>query len=229
MNIFQVYKIILGIIVAVFVVTFLINFMGDYLGLNTQTNTYKAMNSFRSAVQDVYSTGNSVEFNQLSQRGMPECSIMPADETGPMHIKCGSIRMSFFTPLIFTGEKEGGLLIERTHLDYGWTNFYIVLAVQNEAEISAIKNTLEEKLLTENSQAFRNQLLVQIAVEKKKSELFPEEAGSVCEGLVSVSAGFIDILDDLEASLNSDSDFGIVNNLELSRDKHAEMEISGCT
>ncbi|MBU0898800.1 MAG: hypothetical protein KKB03_03705 [Nanoarchaeota archaeon] len=126
MNIFQVYKIILGLIVAAFVIFFVTNFLGDYVGLNTQTMTYKAMNELRDKMNDVYITGNSIEFSLLTKKGTPDCFVGSGEEYTSTEIKCGSLGMSFFTPLFFTEGGEGKLFINRNYLDFGWSKFYAV-------------------------------------------------------------------------------------------------------
>jgi len=156
MNIFQVYKIILGLIVAGFVVFFVANFLGDYVGLNTQTNTYKAMNNFRNVVQDVYNTGNSVEFNQFSQKTMPEIYIQPSESFQPMGIKSGSISMSFFTPIIFMKEKGQGFVLERNEIDLGWTKFYMVYAVSDLVVIFSPENTASLDLIKKITSSFQS-------------------------------------------------------------------------
>ncbi|MFH1444945.1 MAG: hypothetical protein ABIF08_00505, partial [Nanoarchaeota archaeon] len=126
MDIFQVYKIILGLIVAAMFIAFISTFLGDYMGLNTETMTYKAMNSFRDAVHDVYVTGDTLVFNELSKERIPECNIRSTIESEPTRVSCSSIRMPFFTPLAFSKEKDYEYTISRNEVDYGWTKFYMV-------------------------------------------------------------------------------------------------------
>lgn len=149
MNIFQVYKIIMGLVIAGFVIAFFATFMGDYAGLNTQTMTYKAMNNFRNSVHDVYITGNTVDFLELSQNGIDDCTVIPKEENEPTEIRCGSIGKSFFTPIMFTKEKEGGLFLERSYLDLGWTKFYMVSAI-SDMTVIFIPETIPAIVMMEN-------------------------------------------------------------------------------
>ena len=140
MNLFDVYKIILGLVLAGFVIVFAANFLGNYAGVNENTLTYKAMNDFRNSLQNVYTTGNSLEFSKLSQKGIDDCYLSPFSESEPTDIKCGSISMSFYTPVLFTKEKQDGLFLDRSNLDLGWTKFYAVSAVPNMVVIFAPEN-----------------------------------------------------------------------------------------
>jgi hypothetical protein len=124
MNVYMVFRIVLGIIASFFILFFLINYAGIYTEMQENTQCMLITKNFIKAAEDVYLSGNGVAYDDFSRL---ECDIIFDGTVEPALIRTMAGDQAVRTPMVFVpGEK---LLIEKESLDYGWWRFDFVEAL----------------------------------------------------------------------------------------------------
>ena len=135
MNVYMVFRMVLGIIASFFILFFLINYAGIYTEMQENTQCMLITKNFIKAAEDVYLSGNGVVFDDFSRL---DCDIIFDGKMEPALIRTMAGEQTVRIPMVFVpGEK---LLIEKESLDYGWWKFSFVEALP---EMTIIFNPME--------------------------------------------------------------------------------------
>lgn len=126
LNVFDVFKIILGIIIAVFILILLLRFAGSYMQLGESSRQASMMVNFRKAAENAYTTGISGDF-----------------ETGDAEVMLGyrppfietSIAMVNMEPVPLLLLPARKLSLHRNEYDLGWWKFYFIEAMPDYSVI----------------------------------------------------------------------------------------------
>jgi hypothetical protein len=137
-TIYQLFKIIFGLIASAFILYFLIHYTGVYITVQEDVQRVLIIQNFRKAVQDVYFTGNPVNFSDF---GRLDFTLYFNGQAEPPVMKSEVGDMVFLTPMFFSPSDD--IFIDRNHMDYGWFKFYFVEALP---EIYIIFNPLDTGL-----------------------------------------------------------------------------------
>jgi len=127
-EIYRVFQIVLGIILSVFILFILINYSGGYSGVQGSLNRATIVKNFITDSRSVYFTGNAINFTDFDAYDFSECNI---DWVREPHIVCVNddeeIRSeSILMPIFFN--KDSGVVITREVIDFGWWEFYYIMA-----------------------------------------------------------------------------------------------------
>lgn len=137
-TIYQLFKIIFGLIASVFILFFLVHYTGIYITTQEDVMRVLIIQNFRKAVQDVYFTGNPINFSDFRRL---DFTLHFDGQAEPPVMKSDVGETVFLTPMFFS--PSDNIFIDRNHLDYGWFKFYFVEALP---EISLIFNPLDTGL-----------------------------------------------------------------------------------
>ena len=66
-QVFQVFKLVMGIMISVFVLYFLVNYAGSYATVQEEMRLGKIMQNFDKGVRDVYTTGNPASYDGFAK------------------------------------------------------------------------------------------------------------------------------------------------------------------
>jgi hypothetical protein len=128
-TIYRVFQIILGIILSGFILYILIYYAGSYALVGEQAIRLKTLDVFLQDADNVYFSGNTINFTRFSKDDFTSCHPRPAN---PPRIFCYIEGESYETEqlLIPLLAKVGDdVLITRNSLDYGWTNIDYIEAL----------------------------------------------------------------------------------------------------
>lgn len=138
-TIYQLFKIIFGLIASAFILYFLINYTGIYISTQEDFQRVLIIHNFRKATQDVYFTGNPINFTDF---GMLDFTLYFDGQSEPSVMKSNAGDTVFITPIFFS--QSDNILIERGYLDHGWFKFYFVEALP---EMFIVFNPLDPGLI----------------------------------------------------------------------------------
>jgi len=156
MNVYMVFRIVLGIIASFFILYFLTNYAGIYTEMQGNTQCMLLINNFDKAAEDVYLSGNSVVYDGFSK---PECDVIFDGKMKPAVIRSIAGQQVTRIPMIFVPGEE--LLIERKSLDYGWWKFDFVEALP---EMTIVFNPM---VINDDTRGLMNSIV----------DLFPDTTG----------------------------------------------------
>jgi hypothetical protein len=128
-TIYRVFQIILGIILSTFILYILIYYAGSYALVGEQTIRLKTLDVFLQDVDNVYFSGNSINFTKFSRDDFTSCHPRA---TNPPRLYCYIDGESYETEQLLTpvftrlGED---VLITRNSLDLGWTKLDFIEAL----------------------------------------------------------------------------------------------------
>ncbi len=128
-TIYRLFQIIMSIVLSVFVLYLLIGYAGDYAGVGRSGARQKTINVFLQDVDNVYLSGNPVNFTGFSRDDYTSCHPRP---TKPPKLWCfmedrGYESKQLLVP-VFT-RLGNDVLITRSSLDLGWTRLDYVEAL----------------------------------------------------------------------------------------------------
>jgi hypothetical protein len=119
LNVFDVFKIILGIIISIFIIFVVMRFVGSYMEIGESGRQVSLMVNFKKTVENVYTTGISTDFE------LKESEILgyrpPMIETEVTFIDTSP------TPVLLLPGKK--LTVSRVDYDIGWWKFYMIEAL----------------------------------------------------------------------------------------------------
>ncbi|RLI96667.1 MAG: hypothetical protein DRO99_04085 [Candidatus Aenigmatarchaeota archaeon] len=142
MNVYQVFKIVLGLVMSFFILFFLVNYAGIYSEIQEDTQRMMIISNFRKAVQDVYLTGNSVTFDDFSRL---DFNIVYNGLVDPPVIRSGTGQTIIRTPMVFVPGEE--VMIQREDLNFGWWKFGFVEALP---EMTVLFNPMDTGVESRN-------------------------------------------------------------------------------
>ncbi len=123
-SIYQLFKIIFGLVASGFILYFLIHYTGIYITMQEDVMRVLIIQNFRKATQDVYFTGNPINFSDF---GRLDFTLYFDGQAEPPVMRSEVGEMVFLTPMFFSPSDE--VFIDRNHLDHGWFKFYFVEAL----------------------------------------------------------------------------------------------------
>lgn len=124
MNVYMVFRIVLGIIASFFILYFLINYSAVYSEMQRHTQCMMITSNFIKAAGDVYLSGSGLGFDDFSRL---DCGIEFDGLIDPAVIITMAGQQHVRTPMLFV--PGDSLLIEKRSLDYGWWKFDFVEAL----------------------------------------------------------------------------------------------------
>lgn len=144
---FQLWKIILGIFISAFLIVFAVGFIGDYIEQQNDILRAKIMNNFEIGAYEVYSSGNSLEFNDMSKVPF-DLRFTAKNEPGYIIPSLG--KKTLRVPVFFSpGDK---MFISRAETDLGWWSFrYVVAMPETEIVVSMTQNSQEAWNILKNT------------------------------------------------------------------------------
>jgi len=133
---FQVFKMVFGIIAAAFLVSFIVYYLQTYTGLQEDVQRGKILNNFEMICEDVYLTGNPVDFNQFSEIKFN----LNFDVSEPPGIVSSMGKTPLKVMVLFSPGKR--VFIDDGSLDMKWFKFRYVIAMPRSRVIFVpMKNT----------------------------------------------------------------------------------------
>jgi hypothetical protein len=142
MNVFMVFRLVLGIIASFFILYVLINFSGIYSEMQGHTQCMMVINNFIKAAEDVQLTGNSIVYEDFEGK---DCDIVFDGEISPPLIRSIAGQQVNRIPMIYLPGDE--LLIEKRSMDFGWWKFDFIEALP---ELTIIFNPLDATMETKD-------------------------------------------------------------------------------
>jgi hypothetical protein len=124
MNVYMVFRIVLGIIASFFILYFLIYYSGVYSEMQRHTQCMMITQNFIKASEDVYLSGNGLGFDDFSRL---DCETEFDGLVDPAVISTMAGQQRVRLPVLFV--PGDSLLIEKRTLDYGWWKFDFVEAL----------------------------------------------------------------------------------------------------
>jgi hypothetical protein len=128
LNVFDIFKVLIGIVIFVLLITLFLRFSGSYSELGETGQQYDAVNAFDTLLRNTYTSGNPGEFGGF---GKIEVTFDPPGEPRPSEsarIVFPSGQKTLSVPaFVMTG--EGKMAASRTCDDYGWFSFCYVISM----------------------------------------------------------------------------------------------------
>lgn len=123
-DVFQIFRLILGVIISVFILFFLLRFTGVYSGFQADVRTITIMENFLQTSGNVYVSGNPVPFTDFSRIGD---DVVVNGREEPPELQTTEERVTMTVPLLFLKDDE--LLVSRGAYDLGWWTFSYAIAL----------------------------------------------------------------------------------------------------
>jgi len=118
MNVFDVFKMVLGLIASFFILFFLISYAGIYSQMQENIQRMMILDNFLTAAEDVYLTGNSVVFSDFSKKSIG-LDFDGKSDPAKLVSQAGDVLVRI--PLVFMpGDK---VVIDMKSMDFGWWKF----------------------------------------------------------------------------------------------------------
>jgi hypothetical protein len=120
---YKLFQIIFGLIVSGFILSFLIQYVSEYSEMQKTTQKIIILKNFIKTAEDVYLTGNYINFSDFSRYDFSSCYIslnQPA-------IKCRFAEIPVQIPLFFLSGEQ--MFIDRNSLDFGWWKMHVIEAI----------------------------------------------------------------------------------------------------
>ncbi len=122
-QVFQVFKLVMGIMISIFILYFLVNYAGSYATVQEEMRLGKVLQNFDKGARDVYTTGNPAPYDGFSKvKG--EVSF---DVTPPAGLFTELGKQSLSVPTFFVIDDK--MLLGRGEQNLGWYKFTYVVAV----------------------------------------------------------------------------------------------------
>ncbi|UCC92120.1 MAG: hypothetical protein JSV39_02575 [Candidatus Aenigmatarchaeota archaeon] len=134
-NVFQIFKIILGVIISAFILFIVLRFAGSYTEIGESSRQVSIMVNFKKSMEDVYTTGISTDFE------MKDLKII-AYRPPYIHADVSSVDMDPIPLFLVPGEKFS---VYRNEYDLEWWKFYFI-EVFPETKILFIPSGNDEKI-----------------------------------------------------------------------------------
>ncbi|MFH0956260.1 MAG: hypothetical protein V1813_00195 [Candidatus Aenigmatarchaeota archaeon] len=129
LNVFDIFKVLIGIVIFVLLITLFLRFSGSYSELGETGQQYDAVNAFDALLQSTYTSGNPGEFDGFGK--MEYVTFDPPGEPRPFdnaRIMFPAGQKTLSVPaFVMTG--EGAMAAARTCDDYGWFSFCYVISM----------------------------------------------------------------------------------------------------
>lgn len=128
LNVFDIFKMLIGIVIFVVLITLFLRFAGGYTDISQTGREYDTINAFDALLRSTYTSGNPGEF-----QGFGKIEVTFAPPLEPRHADSARImfpsgqKMLSVPAFVMTG--EGKMTASRTCDDYGWFSFCYVISM----------------------------------------------------------------------------------------------------
>ena len=146
LNVFDVFKIILGIIISIFVLFILLRFAGSYMQIGESSRQVSLMVNFKKTLENVYTTGVSDDFEFAGTEVITNYA-----PPFLMTTFSSSVDMEPIPLLLVPGKK---LSVYRNEYDVGWWKFYFIEALPDTKILFVPKGDADKTMPVIRSVAF---------------------------------------------------------------------------